>query len=438
MIATAHRRSRAWLAGLALSLTACRSEPAPEDPDLAFHRGQNALALGRYDWARRYFQQDLETHPGRLESMRGLGLGWVSGFEGSLSHGIEALTTYLEQAPDDDAIRLRLARSWLLLGEMERVLEILEKAPPSAEANVLRAEALADTDPAAAERQVTAALELEPDAVSALLLAARLAESRGDAASALARAEAAARVDPTRAEISYLLARIRRGLGDGEGARRELETYEQLRRLPMRGRPAELSPLEELETLRALESRGSPPALSLRLRLAGLRLATGDPGATGAIMELVAEPVAAVSLLELASDAHTRGRADLARTLYRQALELDPKLKAARAQLARLEHETGDRDAAHRLLAEGLAADPHHAPYHFVTGLLELGRGDEPAAVRAFETALELAPWLASYRLALADVYLAAGRRADLERVLDEAPAEDPAIVAYRHRHLQG
>ena len=432
---------RLSLTALALTagtaLAACQSAPSSDIPDLAFHRGQNALALGRYDWARRYFQRDLESHPGRPESLRGLGLGWISGFEGSLSHGIESLSAYLEQVPGDDEIRLRLARSWLRLAETERALEALEDAPPSAEAHQLRAEALADADPEAAERQVTAALELEPDAVGAQLLAARLAERRGDGTSALAHAEAAARTGPTRAETRYLLARIRRGLGDEEGARRELATYEQLRRLPMRGRPSELSPLEELETLRALASRESPPALSLRVRLARLRLTTGDPGAVDAISELVAEPAAAISFLELAAEAHTRARADLARDLYRRALELDPELKAARAQLARLEHETGDREAAGRLLAEGLAVDPYHAEYHFVTGLLELGRGDEPAAIRAFETALELAPWLASYRLALADVYLAAGRRDDLERVLDQAPAEDPALTAYRRRHLR-
>ncbi len=443
-------RSRPWhaqpirpillLAALGSGLAGC-AEPPPEIPDLALHRGRNALAMGRYDWARRYFEQDLESNPDRSESLRGIGLGWVSGYEGSLSRGIEALAAYLERVPGDVEIRLRLARALRQLGERQRALDVLAGAGESAEASELRASTLEDTDPAAAERHAQAALAVEPGAFSTLLLAARLAHRRGDGALALARAQAAARADPLRGEIFYLLAQIRRDLGDEDGAGRDLEIYQQLRRLPARGRPSKLSPYEELQALRALEPRLEPSALPWRRRLARLMLTTGDPGAEAAVKDLIAgrdgeATLEAIAFLELAGEAHGRGRGPLARALYQRALELDPELKAARAQLARLEHETGDREAAGRLLAAGLEADPYHAPYHFVSGLLALGQGQEPRAVLAFATALDLVPWLASYRLALADVYLAAGRRDDLERLLEQAPAEDPVITSYKRRHL--
>ncbi len=417
-------------------LAACKDTP-PQDPDLAFHRGNNALALGRYDWARHFFQEDLRANPDRAESLRGLGLGWISGYEGSLSHGVEAFTAYLDKAPGDLEIRLRLASSWLRLGETQSVLEVLADAGDSAEVEQLRASALADTDPVTAERHALAALAAEPEHVAALLVAARLADRRGDTDTALAQASAAAAADPLRTETHYLLARIRRALEDDEGARGDLEIYEQLRRLPVRGRPSQLSDFEELQALRDLEPRLESSALPLRRRLARLMLATGDPGAETAIAELIADPdVEAFALLELAGEAHTRAKVDLARDLYRRALELDSDLHAARAQLARLEHETGDRDTARRLLTEGLDVDPWYASYHFVSGLVNLAEGSEPEAVESFETALDLAPWLASYRLALADVYLAAGRDEDLATLIDNAPGDDPAINAYRKRHL--
>ncbi len=427
---------------LGLTLGACAGAP-PEVPDLAFHRGQNALALGRYDWARHYFEEDLRAHPERSESLRGLGLAWISGYEGSLTRGIETLADYLERVPGDTEIRLHLARSWLRLGESEQAFAILGEAGDSAQASELRARALADADPAAAERLVTAALAIEPGAVDALLLAARLAHRRGDAEVALARAQTATRADPLRDEAFYLLASIRRGLGDQAGAARDLETYRQLRLLPARGRPSKLSAFEERQVMRDLEPWIESSALPWRRRRARVLLKTGDPEAEAATEELIAggagdagARLEAVDVLELAGEAHKRARVSLARDLYLRALELDPELRAARAQLARLEHEAGDRQAAGRLLAAGLAADPYHAPYHFVSGLLALGRGQERRATEAFTTALDLAPWLASYRLALADVYLAAGRRDDLERLLEQAPAEDPAIAAYRRRHL--
>ncbi len=428
--------SAGLLAALALGLAGCAGESS-EIPDLAFHRGRNAFDLERHDWARRYFEEDVRSNPDRLESLRGIGLSWVAGYEGSLTRGIEALSAYLERVPGDVEIRLALARSWLLLGERRRVLEVLEGVADSAAASELRATALEDDDPAAAERHVEAALAAEPAAFGLLLLAARLAHRRGDGALALERAQAAARADPLRDKTYYLLARIRRGLGEEDGARRDLETYEQLRRLPARGRPSRLSALEELEALRALEPRLEPSALPLRRRLARLLLRTGDPGAAAAASELVADPACgAGAVLELAGEARSRGRAQLARGLYRRALELDPELDVARAQLARLEHEIGDREEAGRLLAAGFEADPYHAPYYFVSGLLELARGHERLAIEAFTTALDLAPWNPSYRLALADVHLAAGRRDDLERLLAQAPAEDPALTAYRQRHL--
>ncbi|MEM7349704.1 MAG: tetratricopeptide repeat protein [Acidobacteriota bacterium] len=425
------------LAALGLSLCACQ-EASPEIPDLAYHRGRNALALGRYDWARHYFQEDLEAHPDRLESLRGLGVGWISGNEGSLTHSIEAFNAYLERAPDDPEIRLHLARSWRHLGQRERALGTLESLPESAETSELRARILEVSDPDAAERHARAALAMQPDAYNSLLVVARLAHHRGNGAQALEHAEAAARADPLQPEAFYLLARIRRDRGDEADARRDLETYQALRRLPGRGRSSKLSPFEELQALRALGPRLNLSATPLRQRLARLMLATGDPGAAAVIEELLGEPDSdAIALLELAREAHARARFKLARDLYRRALEVDPEMKAARAQLARLEHEAGDRETARRLLTEGIGADPYHAPYHFVTGLLELAQKREAQAIEAFETALELAPWLASYRLALADVYLAAGRREALRHLLERAPADDPALSAYRRRHLR-
>ncbi len=424
-----------WCVALLL-LAGCAGAP-PAIPDLALERGRNALDMGRYDWARRYFQQDLESNPGRPESLRGLGLGWVSGFEGSLTRGIEAFSSYLEQLPDDTEVRLSLARSWLRLSQPERVLEVLADAGDSAAACELRAQALQDADPQEAERQAALALELEPETYSVLLLAARLADDRDDTELALERAQAAARIDPTRPDIFYLLARIRRSLGDEDGARRDLDTYQQLRRLPARNRPSKLSPYEELQALRDLAPRLEATARPLRQRLARLMLITGDPDTKAAISELKNDRRAdGLTLLELAGEAHSRGRVALARDLYQRTLELDPRIKSARSQLARLEHETGDRDLARQLLAEGLETDPYYAPYHFVSGLIALSEESEPGVPEGFETALELMPWHVPYRLAMADVYLAAGQREDLRRVLEEAPAEDPAIAQYRRRHL--
>ncbi len=419
---------------LYLALTACGQGGRAEE-DLDYHRGRNAMAMARYDWARFYFAADLEAHPDRPESLRGLGLGWVSGYQGSLTHGIEALEAYLALVPEDTEMRLRLAGSWLRAGQPERAAGVLADIEDSLDAELLRARILLASDPQAARRPLEAALEAAPDDFEARFLAAQVHARLGEDGQALAQAQRAAEIDPSSAELFYLMAQILRRQGDLEASAEALATFELVNRLAGPGAPADAR--QELAVLRQVADRMAPSSMAFKRRLARLLLETGATAEAMPLLDeiLAVEDTDAETLLVLAQAAHTQGKISIARDFYQQALERQPDHPKALAQLALLAYETQDFATAQGLLDRGLELDPHQAPLHFTAGLLALARGQGGDAIQALRRAVDLVPWLARYRITLADVYLTRGEREAFDQLLAETPAPDAAVDAYRKKH---
>ncbi len=419
--------------GLALLLLSCGS-PAGELPDLDLHRGRNALAMARHDWARVYFAADLEPNPDRPESWRGLGLSWIAGAEGSLSKAIDSFERYLELEPGDHDVRLRLARAWFRMGDTERALAALDGLPESAAVHLLAARIHLDRDPEIAASEVAEAIAAAPDELGPHFLAARIYFRLGNHPRAASSATRALEVDPLHAEAHYLLASALRRQGEAERSRRALETYERLQRLRSPG----LAPREELALLRGFQQDPAARSLGFRLRLARLLLETGQlEQATPLLRELAADPGSqAQDLFELAQRVHARGRVLLARDLYSEVLHQRPGHLGALAQQAQLAYASGELAEARRLLEIGFSQDRYYAPFHYLRGMIALSERRDDDAGRALRAAVDLAPWLARYRIALADVLLARGDRAAFDRLLAEAPS-DPDVDAYRRRHAR-
>lgn len=415
------------------TLTSCA--PVEEVEDLDFQRGRNALAMARYDWARFYFSTDLETHPDRLESLRGLGISWISGYQGSLTHGVEAIENYLLRAPEDSEMRLRLVRSLLSVGDGDRAQDALEGLEESIEKQLLLVKIHLSEDPDAAREILAPILHEDPDLFDVHHLAAKIYLRLGDDAEALVQARRASEIHPLSAEIFYLTAQILRRQGHEVETEEALATYEILHQLPGPGSPPD--PKKELALLRQLGERQGRSASSFKKRFIRLLIENGRlTELTPLLEELRNDPNSdTATLLALAQSAHIRGMSSMARNLYEDVLERDPTHQKAVAQRALLAYETHDFETAEQYLARGLEVDPHQAPLHFTTGLLALSQGDEERAVEAFTSAVDLVPWLVRYRLTLADVLLTRGDRAAVEDLLAAAPAADPAIDAYKKKH---
>ncbi len=434
MIVTLCKRPGLSLAAAAL-LMAVACQPQDVSSDLDYHRGCNALAMARYDWARSYFAADLEHNPERAESLRGLGLGWISGYEGSLTNAIKSFEHYLELVPEDANIRLRLAKAWLRAGERQKSLNTIKDWPRSRETDLLSARALMSEAPQAALGFVESVLSEAPKSFEAHHIAAQIHDQLGDSEPALVATQRAAELNPLSAELFYRQAQVLRRLGRLEESAEALANYELVSQLP--GPGLTMAPAQELVLMRQIGARLKPSSLTFQTRLARLCLETGDISTAQALIEQIEADSETddAARLSLARTAHTHHQTSIARSLYERILERDPQHVEALSSAARLALETHKLENAQHYLDLGLTADPHHGPLNFTSGLLALAEEDTPRAVNALETAVALVPWLPRFRLTLADVYLTQGDLESLDALLQAAPGADPAIEAYVMKH---
>lgn len=432
------------LCGLGLSLVACTEEvrpghdsPADDEALLDRWRGENAVAQGRYDWARQYFARDVERHPDHLPSLRQEGLSWLSGYQQSLSTGAELLARYLERQGDDQAIVQRLVQVLLMLGNDDALERWVTSLDDSAGGHRLRAEVYLRQDPQQAVQSIDAALALAPDDAAVQSAAARIFEHLEDGPRVLVHARRALELDPFDFRVVYLLGRWTQRLGDRREARRWLELHQGLRRLQHDGTMAPLPPEEALHLMDALEEQ--LPALPfvwhkrrLQLYFEGADLA----GAQSLLNDVAEAPQATVhDWVEMATWAGEAGRRGLAEDLFARALQADGERVGALASLALLSLEQGDPQRAAELLEDGLESRPKMARLHFLAGRVAVQQDQADLARQHFEEALRLAPWEWPWRVALCDLLLALGDRAAFDEVLETAPEETPGWLAYRQRH---
>ena len=422
------------------------------DSDLSYHRAMNAAALGQNDWARHYFAQDLEQNPDRLESLRQMGIGWISGHEGSLTHGVEAFRSYLERDPDDAQVRLHLARSLYRLRKLPEALEALAPltapASPATEPDptkagaiafdtaLLSAQILMESEPSKALAAIEECLELQPDSYAARLQAAKIQQRLGRFDQAAEMAQQAIAADPIPAETYVLAANLHRRLGDQQAAAEALKKHELARRLPSPGRRAQLSPRQELQVLERLGAGIDPVPAAFRQRLALAQVATGQVDAAWPWIEtLLNDSEAQISrLTDLGQAVREAGQGGRSRQIFERVLELQPDHLGAHTQLIMIHIELRDLDQAQIFLEKALKLDPNHGPFHFAAGQMHLRAGREPEAEDAMRNAVNLVPWFAAYRTALIDMVLSRGDRQGALDLLADAPASDPLLEVYQRR----
>lgn len=136
-----------------------------------------------------------------------------------------------------------------------------------------------------------------------------------------------------------------------------------------------------------------------------------------------------ITLLESALIHHKEGRLSEARSLYEQALKLDPNNPDAHQLLGVVIHAQGDAEGGLKLLERAVELDPRNAVAHNNLGGVLRGVGKVAAAERAFAEALRLEP---NYPDALAN---RSGLLCDLERY-DEAATGLRRAVQLDPNHL--
>ncbi len=430
------------LAGLiAAALLSCGPR---EDPDLAYHRGINALDERRFERARAFFAEDLERHPELPESWRLAGRAWTSGSYQSATRAALHWRRYLDLRPDDVEIQIRLIGMLLLLGEWHQAQAASVRLDDSPRSRLLRARVWLETDPARAAEVVAAARESAANDPRFHALAAEVYLRTGDREQALADAARAVELAPLDAKSTYLLARLRQRHGDAESAAVLLASHQLLTRLTGTAGAPEPSPVEALRLVRELEPRVGDGKRQLRLEKLRLLVETGAHDEARTLLPALAD-LPPATRLELAGMAERIGELDAARGLLESVLQQPPADERAEDRDARdrealyglslLARRRDDPDGAREWVEDGLERFPHTARLLHLLGRLELEAGQGAAAAGRFERALELAPWKSDCRIDLANLWLAAGRSDDVATLLSAAPGQDPAIESYRRRH---
>lgn len=189
---------------------------------------------------------------------------------------------------------------------------------------------------------------------------------------------------------------------------------------------------------------------------AGLRLLTPAPKASPTAPSKSGAAPAAIPtgpMLRKAIAAQQTGQADLAATLYRRLLAIDPAEADGLHLMGLLRHQTGASDGGEPSIRRALRVDPEFAFAANNLGLVRQARGDSRGAGRAFAHALKLRPDFAEatthfgvlrqhlndydpaarlHRRAIRLNPLSASFRNNLGTVLERAGRFEDAATAYR------
>lgn len=118
-------------------------------------------------------------------------------------------------------------------------------------------------------------------------------------------------------------------------------------------------------------------------------------------------------------------------SLYKKALELDPKLLEARVNLSALQLDGEDPKGALETVDVGLKAAPKHPELltNRALALEALGRGDD--ALTAYASAVAASPENGELRFAYAELLAKAGKKEQaVEHLRKIGPSDDPRLMA--------
>ena len=456
-------------------LAACAAPPGEETAaarDEAYRQGNALLDRERYREARAAFERALEADPGYAPAWTELAnlharLGRLPEAVEAYERALAADPGYARACHNLGVVRAEQYRYREALGVLENCLERRPGYAPALQTRGLVHLRLGENGPA--EEAFRSALGLDSSLVKArrrlgrirtlqrryeeaeplLLAAARLAP--GEAASwlrlgqlyldwnrpqqALGPLAEAVRVDSSRADGHYNLARALLSLGRREEGKAAMARFTRLgehsrRAEQLRGGLRGAGDETEIETRLELAFHYgrmgdfdrartqlhavlalAPGHLETLIRLSSIYLRAGDRDRAMTLCErgLTAHPGAA----ETSKLYHTLGSIHLAEkrlTEARGALEravgLDPGLAGAWNLLGYVHAVSGDLAASQAAYTRAVEADPGFAEGRFNLGNVSQLRGDLPAARRHYLGALAADPSYTRARLALGNLYV--------------------------------
>ena len=405
----------------------------PGDPYALSSLAQLALRKKDYAKARQYYEQILAKHENHLDTL--IRLSILDALEKKEKQMVEHLRQAVDAHPKAAQPRLILARYYLTRGEPEQATSLLapldekqkqtppalkvmgmaelqqkkyaqakitleqlvDKAPKSAEAHYLLAQAYAGLGKAdQLEKELDKALQLNPDYFQAHLAHTRLLLKQKKTEEAREEFGKLKSSNPHNPEVMKLDAAF--ALLDGD-KQRALSIYEDLQQ--------------------------EAPSTRNMLTLAVMKWQSGDRAGAIALQEswVQAHPKDKAALLALANSYLAEKRIDDMLATYEKVIELDPNDVVALNNLAWYLRER-DRKKALSYAAKAHELAPQAASILDTYAMVLLADGDNAKALRMIERALDKAPKNPAMRVHYARIAAANGDRAGAVQALRALLAE--------------
>lgn len=209
------------------------------------------------------------------------------------------------------------------------------------------------------------------------------------------------------------------------GAYRTAQQPRQSSQIARRSAPAGANSPSWTERVTSLLPGVKQPTPAEKAQAAGIDRRRTDPIS----LDYASGPATSELFLSMAQLSDRGGNKEHARSMYRQALSLEPTNLKALLGLARLEDRQGKLDEALKVYQQAAAAHPQNAKVLNDLGLCLARSGQLVASVQVLDQAVRLQPEKALYRNNIAKVLTEVGR-------IDEAVAHlsvvhPPAIAQY-------
>lgn len=346
------------------------------------------------------------------------------------------LRAMIEDSPPDLALQAKTQLAGLELAEGDiaaaRSLaeEVLAKDAANVDALAIRADvALRGNDVSAAIVDLRQAMELAPEDLRLMLLAARAYERDGSEDLAAERLATATRVSQYNPQIAARYAAMLSRRGQIEGA--ETVLSEAVARSPqntmllgalaqMRIRLKNYAGAEEIITRLAALDNGAVAAQQLEAAALSAQGKFGE--SLDALQKLADEPNGeAAALTGIVATYVRSGDMAAAETVIDDVLAEDPRNVRALLLRAELHLMRGDRPAAERRLRDIVAAHPAEPIGYLSLARLQMGDGDPATAEKTAREGLKAAPGDSGLRVILAQAL-------EMSRNYDAAIAEYAAL----------